>query len=277
MSMDANDVSEIYSPPRIVEMAREFGLKAGFSLDLSCPEPNGYVWDFSKKECRKRARKKVNTEKPYMLIGSPHCGPWSSLQNLNMTTPEGRAKVEDMRKKEKVHLKFCVELYRHQMDCGRYFLHEHPQTAVSWKERCMVELMRSPLVLKATLHQCQFGQMSKDENGIGFAKKPTTLLMNSVGVHRQMDRQCTPGSHRHVHLMSGRAKKAQIYPPEMCRAVCRGVVSQMEMDRAGLASIKCIGTHVDNVDVELNALAQSPEDNDWMKFWDDTHGKELKR
>ena len=211
-----------------------------------------------------------------MLVGSPHCGPWSNLQNLNMTTEEGRLKVAEMRKKEKVHLRFCVQLYRHQMAQGRYFLHEHPQSAASWKEQCMEELMRSPLVLKATLHQCQFGLTSTDEMGLGLVKKPTTMLTNSVEVHRQMDRQCVPGSHRHVHLMSGRAKAAQKYPPELCRAVYRGVVQQMEMDIAGLASIKCVGTHADHMDQSLDSVVQPNEDDDWMKYWDVTNGKQLR-
>ena len=97
--------------------------------------------------------------------------------------------------------------------------------------------MKSPMVLKAVLHQCQFGLTSRDELGLGLVKKPTIMLTNSVEMHRQMDRQCTPGSHRHVHLMGGKAKAAQKYPPELCRAVCRGVVNQREMDTAGLASI----------------------------------------
>ena len=38
------------------------------------------------------------------------------------------------------HLEFMVKLYRRQAECGRYFLHEHPAHASSWKEPCMVRL-----------------------------------------------------------------------------------------------------------------------------------------
>ena len=35
-------------------------------------------------------------------------------------------------------------------------------------------------------------------------------------------------------------------------------------------------TQRNDLDRELDSLAQSPEDNDWQKYWDDTNGKELK-
>ena len=39
-----HDVSEFYSPPRVVKMARELGMKGGVSLDLTVPASDGYVW-----------------------------------------------------------------------------------------------------------------------------------------------------------------------------------------------------------------------------------------
>ena len=39
--------------------------------------------------------------------------------------------------------------------------------------------------------------------------------------------------HRHVHLMNGRAKAAQQYPDELCRAVCRGLKQQITADKQG--------------------------------------------
>ena len=43
-----HDVSEFYSPPRVVKMARQLGMKGGVSLDLTVPASDGYVWDFSR-------------------------------------------------------------------------------------------------------------------------------------------------------------------------------------------------------------------------------------
>ena len=83
-----NDISEIYSPKRIATMAREYGLRGGFSLDFSTPDKDGYVWDFSRPECRDRAWKKLVTERPYLLIGSPQCTAFSILQIFRVLSQE---------------------------------------------------------------------------------------------------------------------------------------------------------------------------------------------
>ena len=128
------------------------------------------------------------------------------------------------------------------------------------------------MVMKATVHMCQFGMMATDENGTGHVKKPTTMMTNSVEIHRELDRQCTPDSHRHVQVLGGRAKHAAIYPKGLCRAVCRGTVKQMEIDAADMMSMECL----DSVDaIGVDSVEQEEADNDWKKYWDDMNGKEL--
>ena len=39
--------------------------------------------------------------------------------------------------------------------------------------------------------------------------------------------------HHHVRLENGRANAAQVYPPELCRAICQGFKAQLEADRRG--------------------------------------------
>ena len=71
-------VSEIYSPPRITEMARKMGLEAGWALDLTEVDPDdNEPWDFSKKEKRDKAMRKLKQDESFMLIVSPMCGPFS--------------------------------------------------------------------------------------------------------------------------------------------------------------------------------------------------------
>ena len=50
-----HDVSEFYSLPRVVKMARKLGMRGGVSLDLTVPASDGFVWDFSRKHCRDKA------------------------------------------------------------------------------------------------------------------------------------------------------------------------------------------------------------------------------
>ena len=40
--------------------------------------------------------------------------------------------------------------------------------------------------------------------------------------------------HRHVHLVQGRAKAAQVYPREFGERVCDGIAAQKRLDSLGL-------------------------------------------
>ena len=71
-SMDAVDrkmvdITEVYPPERMVQVARRYALVAGSSMDLTM----GY--DFTVAEHRERAWKKVKEEAPSLLIGPPPC------------------------------------------------------------------------------------------------------------------------------------------------------------------------------------------------------------
>ena len=194
-------------------------------MDFSAPDPEGYIWDFSKHECRQKAFALIRESRPYMIIGSPECTPFSTIQNLNMRTPEGKEKVERAREEGTKHLEFCCKIYALQMAAGRYFIHEHPLTATSWATECMTKLRECPAVYTAEAHMCAFGMQSRDRHGPGYAKKPTRFLTNSVVSAKALSRRC-PNNHRHVHLMEGRARAAAIYPQELCRTICRATLEQ---------------------------------------------------
>ena len=174
-----HDVSEFYSPPRVVKMARTLCMKGGVSLDLTVPASDGYIWDFSRKHCRDKAMEIVNEQKPLFLMLSPEGTPYSNIQNLNMRTPAGKAKVDEARRRGDVHLLFCVTLAKRQMEGGRSFVYEHPQSAALWSNPNVDKLAAAAGVMRAELGQCKFGITSEDELGRAPAKKPTSLFTNS--------------------------------------------------------------------------------------------------
>ena len=90
-----HDVSEFYSLPQVVKMARTLGMKVGVSLDLTVPASDGYIWEFGRKNFRDKAMKIINDQKPLFLMLFPECTPYSNIQNLNMRTPAGKAKVNE--------------------------------------------------------------------------------------------------------------------------------------------------------------------------------------
>eukprot|EP00974_Lingulodinium_polyedra_P077019 7456591-Lingulodinium_polyedra.AAC.1 len=71
------DITEVYSPERVNMIAKKFGLAPGTSFDLSTG------WDFNKEAGRNSAWKRIREEEPELIIGSPPCTMFSTLQNLN--------------------------------------------------------------------------------------------------------------------------------------------------------------------------------------------------
>ena len=94
-------VAEVYSPPRVTAQARRFQLQPGEAMDLTTG------WDFRRKEDRQRAEQYIQEQRPLLLIGSPMCTMFSSLQRFAPWN-EGKQQqwVEDRK-----HLRFVAELY----------------------------------------------------------------------------------------------------------------------------------------------------------------------
>ena len=117
-------------------------------------------------------------------------------------------------RKATVHLAFCCSLYGEQLSQGRYFLHDHPTSASSWKVKCMSDLERDPTVLTAEIDQCAYRLMSKDAEGDAPAKKPTRFLTDSVAFEQALSMKCQ-GCRRHIQLVEGRASSHKS-APKLC-------------------------------------------------------------
>ena len=146
LSQSQYDLAEIYSLPSVVKEANSMGMRGGFSFYFTAPDSDGYIWDFSKHECRQKAFAKIREGRPYMIIGSPGFTPFSTIQSLKMRMPVGKEKVEQAREERTNHLEFCCKIYMLQVEAGRYCIHEHPLTAASWATDCMTKLRNCPAV-----------------------------------------------------------------------------------------------------------------------------------
>jgi hypothetical protein len=222
------DIAEMYSPPRVVEEAKKWGLSPGESMDLLTG------WDFDREEHKEAARSYVKRVKPRLVIGSPMCRMFSSLRNLNKN--KGSPEWEEEYKKAEKHVEFMMEIYKMQIDEGRLFLHEHPLTATSWKMD-KVKKVASENGMKTTVADlCQYGMKIESSTGGGGAgrktkmvKKPTKFMTNANEIVNELSKRCQ-GGHSHEHLVGGKAKAAEQYPKELCEAICRGLVKQLKMD-----------------------------------------------
>ena len=137
-------------------------------------------------------------------------------------------KVRAMIAEGRLHLNFMCSLHRRQVARGKCYLHEHPATALSWKEGPIEALMKDPYSHLVVADQCQYGLVTpseSDPNVMLPALKPTKFLTNSKAMASQLDKRC-PRDHVHQPLMGGRCKDASYYPAKLVRAILKGIALQ---------------------------------------------------
>ena len=147
-------------------------LVGGSTFDLR-RDANGVAWDFTKAADRERARRQIRREKPFLVVGSPPCTEFSSVQNLNrrfFTEEEARRRWAEAT----TLLGFALEVYQMQLDAGRHFLHEHPASASSWQVAGVQRLRQDSRVAEVVGHQCRYGLCTRSPDGAWMpALKPT--------------------------------------------------------------------------------------------------------
>ena len=62
---------------------------------------------------------------------------------------------------------------------------------------------------------------------MGWKLREKTL--NACGIADELGRQC-PRDHSHVHLVNGRAERAEVYPDELCYRILNGLIKTMKRD-----------------------------------------------
>ncbi len=228
-TMPSARVVELYSPPRVTQaLPAETCLVAGSTFDLRA-DVDGIRWDFSKPLDRKRAWERIRAEEPFLVIGSPPCTMFSSLQNLSAT--KGTADWMERRRSAEVLLTFAAAVYKLQVLAGRHFLHEHPAGATSWTHPTIAKLLATSGVSAVVAHQCAFGlQTNTQDGGRAPAMKPTRFMSSAPAVLEALSRKC-PGGHAHAPLLGGtRARDAAVYPPGLCKAIAQGAAEQLRRD-----------------------------------------------
>ena len=232
----STDVSEVFSPERVTTVCKQYGLVPGEAMDIK----NGY--DFDLVSDQKKAWDSIIKDKPKLVIGSPPCTFFSRLQELNKYMYRNdelwMAKFSEGIEQAKRYVRFCVKLYNHQREHGRYFLHEHPWLATSWGLVEIENLLKKSDVQRVRTDMCQFGMTSRTGpvgSALGPVLKPTGFLTNSPHIARELSKRC-PKLHEHVPLVGGRAAAAAIYPHRLCCAICKGLAAQLAEDRNSIGS-----------------------------------------
>ena len=192
------------------------------------------------------------------------------------------------------HIKFCVEIYKMQIAGRRFFMHEHPHSASSWRMKEIVELVARQDVETSECDMCAYGLKVTDKEGVAFSRKRTRVMSNSPEIIKRCGKQCSnkgdaeltrpsgsvepkltrdQGFHRHADLTGGRARQGQVYPKEFCRAVCAGVAAQKRLYSLGLKALPMMSAEEIQHNDPINELHEDDYD---LVAWDDQSGAVLK-
>ena len=202
LELGSVDLAEVYSPGRFAEAASRHGLRPGFAVDLQTG------WNLELQEHVEEMQRLQGEQDPYVVMGSPPCTEFSSLLHISKHKRDPKI-VAAKRARGVKHLENSVACYRRQMERGRYFLHEHPKSAESWQEKCVMDLEAEPSVFKITGPMCNWGMMATDRRSdpprTGLVRKETTWMTNSPVLAQLLEGTCSNlrgGEwHRHVQLI----------------------------------------------------------------------------
>lgn len=278
--LSAMDIVEVFSPPRFVASASKFGLVPGFSVDLTTKKPDGSgeFWDLNKKEDVAEVWRLLEEEDPYLLTGSPRCGPFSVLQSLNWEVLGAEHNVEK-RIEGEAHVNMCVDFYRSRMKKGKYFLHEHPAGADSWDMEKVKKLQQEDGVYTVSGPMCRWDMgLSTRSKGIGRVYKGTRWMTNSKILAETLDQRCsnyTGGPlHRHVSLVGGLAHLCERYPQTLVDAVLDGLRRQMLEDGA-ISALELYASGPDPTEPLFPVDMADYVVEEGQKIFDDISGEEL--
>ena len=107
------------------------------------------------------------------------------LQNLGKRRREAmglEAEFQRMLQLDKIHVRFCIEVYKMQMMAGRFFMHEYPNSASSCQMPEMVALAAMGDVDSTVCDMCAYDMVDEDADGLAPAMKRTRILGNAAEV-----------------------------------------------------------------------------------------------
>ena len=121
------------------------------------------------------------------------CTRYSTWQFLNDAKRDPGTVAREQRQVDK-HLEFVAQLYREQIEGGRFFLHEHPEHASSWEVEAIKRILEIPGVSWVGADQCVYGQEVQFGEHCGQPiKKPTGLMSNAPMLLKRLSLRCTEG------------------------------------------------------------------------------------
>ena len=150
----------------------------------------------------------------------------------------------------------------------------------------MEALAKLPGVQRVKGPMCHWGLQAEDRRGdhcgeSSYVRKMTGWLTNSEELARLLQKTCsnltaTREWHRHVHLVGGLAKQAQVYPPALVAAVLKTLKKHMRAKGELSAFEQRAAGPVPDQETFAREDWQEFFEEDWDTFVDDVHGTPLR-
>ena len=179
-------------------------------MDLTTMDEDGKPWDLSSAATQRKALRRWEIDKPYLLVASPPCTVFSVFQNL--TRDKGEAADVQAELAEAIK-----------------FVFKHPVGATSW-QLALVKLVHVENAQRVNFDFYQLGIAITVRGKELPVKKRTGVVTNSSSLAKALLQHQCSRLHTHANTMSGRIKQCEVYPDAFCELVCKEVLSERTMD-----------------------------------------------
>ena len=125
---------------------------------MSTRGPHGKFWDLMRDEDVELLKNLQAEQDPELLIESPPCRSASIMRSLSRAKRDPTV-VQKEEAEGRHLLKVSCDAYQRQLDRGKLFLHEAPDSADSWKEPCVQTLLNKDGVFQVRGPMCRWGMM----------------------------------------------------------------------------------------------------------------------
>ena len=206
----------------------------GFSVSEPVDIMNNITHDLLDAGNRRRMEQRIRDEDPLLLAIAPKCGPWSTLQNINLCRGfETEQKILEERNRWYPVIKWLCDVIEERLALGREVMMENPWKSLMWKLHCVESLMKKRLHNAATgeplelqrLDQCEYGLVDYT-NGVPH-QKSTGLLLSSEMMKIRLRRVCSK-QHDHSPLEGGnKTKAAERWPDDLCKQMAAGLYDEV--------------------------------------------------
>ena len=165
-------------------------------------------------------RNLILAQRPFLVVFEIACAAWTHIQNLNYTA----AQLHELRLEQDEAIREMVKtIVAVHEEYGGHFLIENPAYTDFWKHPAMLKLRDRDGVEFRVGHMCAFNLM--DKQGL-LMKKPTGWLSDLPSVLDEVGQPCKC-QQPHGQVLGGNSKLAQVYSPELCRAIVRGLETSL--------------------------------------------------